>query len=661
MLNKKVKNYISYLVLLLIVLLSCKVCFSINNQYQSEATLKNHLVSNQIYSSSLADIFEKSVALSRGIQVDGKVSVPYMDCYTIMPEMDSNIVVRISQATPLSIYLYDENEELIKEETNSDRKVTLRFYGLKDKKYFLIILGLESGNCEYSVKFDYFSTEDDYGNTMENAYPIFINDEIKGSTNFNNDCDYFSFTPSSDGKYFIENLSFITDTSYTPHYYLVFNIYDSDGKMVYTSTDYHKYVYFDLIKNNTYYVLITNKNYSSYMDYSFSLKGPVIDDCGNSFETAKEIKPGEKLSGSLDYFFDSDYFKFVPSESGRYYLKNYKVDNGNDISKIPELGSIIELFDGNGNGLRNIYFGSENIIFDIIKDHECYIKISDGYELFNYSLDFEGPFEDDYGNFIETATEISLNKEVHGKVNYYDDLDYLSFTPSTSGKYYFKLDCNFNYYLTVRENNYSYETYEKINNNIMMFKLLADTKYYIIIGDYDTEEGGIYKLAISDKVENLLPETVIISGYVKPEFSNEKTYPSRTGFLVSLKDTDLFAYTDENGYFQLPNVPVSDQGYVIEVSKNGYLSRMIHNVIADRDILIAQPIEVWAGDIDSSRDGIINMLDVLVLAKTFNTIKNDPDFMESADINGDFVINILDVFLMAKHFNQTINCYPQIF
>jgi sugar lactone lactonase YvrE/mono/diheme cytochrome c family protein len=54
---------------------------------------------------------------------------------------------------------------------------------------------------------------------------------------------------------------------------------------------------------------------------------------------------------------------------------------------------------------------------------------------------------------------------------------------------------------------------------------------------------------------------------------------------------------------------------------------------------------------DLNKDGVINMTDVILLAKSFNTVKGDPKYVEARDLNGDGAINIADVIILAAKFN----------
>ena len=45
------------------------------------------------------------------------------------------------------------------------------------------------------------------------------------------------------------------------------------------------------------------------------------------------------------------------------------------------------------------------------------------------------------------------------------------------------------------------------------------------------------------------------------------------------------------------------------------------------------------------------MTDVILLAKTFNTVRGDSKYVEAYDLNSDGAINMADVIILASKFN----------
>ncbi len=58
--------------------------------------------------------------------------------------------------------------------------------------------------------------------------------------------------------------------------------------------------------------------------------------------------------------------------------------------------------------------------------------------------------------------------------------------------------------------------------------------------------------------------------------------------------------------------------------------------------------------IDLNGDGVINMLDIMILAKAFGTTKADAEFEDKYDLNSDGAINMVDIMLVAAKYNTFV-------
>ena len=70
------------------------------------------------------------------------------------------------------------------------------------------------------------------------------------------------------------------------------------------------------------------------------------------------------------------------------------------------------------------------------------------------------------------------------------------------------------------------------------------------------------------------------------------------------------------------------------------------NTYTDGWVIITIP-----GDVNG--DNTVNILDAIILAGTFGSSINKPDYNPNADINCDGRVNILDAIILAQHFGQT--------
>ncbi len=175
---------------------------------------------------------------------------------------------------------------------------------------------------------------------------------------------------------------------------------------------------------------------------------------------------------------------------------------------------------------------------------------------------------------------------------------------------------------------------------------------------------------INPVITTIFPGTVTIKkpinkytlkGYIKPDFSSTISAVN-SGFKIN---SSFSAVTDENGYFEIKDVPAGT--YYITISKANYLTREIEKFTVDSDEELStpeNPILLWAGDVvwagdhlGIRRDGAINMWDISCLGTYFNSTKGDAKYSEDLDFNLDGTINFEDIFIVAKHFNKTSSDY----
>ncbi len=156
-----------------------------------------------------------------------------------------------------------------------------------------------------------------------------------------------------------------------------------------------------------------------------------------------------------------------------------------------------------------------------------------------------------------------------------------------------------------------------------------------------------------------------VSGYVKPDFLYESSENSliNEGFKVEIVElSNVSAFTNQTGHFEIAGVPENLTGYTLKISKAGYLQRSIKNVIVTDNLQINtpnNPLEIWAGDIarEGIQDNAINISDIMEIANVFNTSNADSRFNRDLDFNKDGSINMADVIIVASHFNKSSNSY----
>ncbi|KNY27604.1 dockerin type I domain-containing protein [Pseudobacteroides cellulosolvens] len=147
--------------------------------------------------------------------------------------------------------------------------------------------------------------------------------------------------------------------------------------------------------------------------------------------------------------------------------------------------------------------------------------------------------------------------------------------------------------------------------------------------------------------------TFTISGFISPDIAGiTKSNNAKENFDVELVELKRKMITGQDGYFKFFNVPRNLEGYTIKVTNSCYFERDIPNIIINNTSVelgtIEEPIFMWGGDF--YRDNVINMQDLIILAKVLNVDSSDEKYSYVYDLNRDKVIDMKDVFIIARHF-----------
>lgn len=154
-----------------------------------------------------------------------------------------------------------------------------------------------------------------------------------------------------------------------------------------------------------------------------------------------------------------------------------------------------------------------------------------------------------------------------------------------------------------------------------------------------------------------------VYGYVGVNFSYSNSNV-RKGFKVEIDGTSLSTTTDTEGYFVIPNVPMTTNGstYTIKISKDNYLARFINKVVVDSDTALGKvsSIKMWPGDIKGTMDGYVNIADIMNVARSFNTSTTAGNYNKDCDIDMNNAINIADVIAIISSFNKSSSSYDVV-
>jgi hypothetical protein len=96
-----------------------------------------------------------------------------------------------------------------------------------------------------------------------------------------------------------------------------------------------------------------------------------------------------------------------------------------------------------------------------------------------------------------------------------------------------------------------------------------------------------------------------------------------------------------NFSFKLPSSKVPVGNYTVYAST--YYSDTLSSSNATFTLIIV-------GDIN--RDGVVNILDAILMANAFYSVPGHSNWNPQADLNGDSVVNILDAIILANNFGQ---------
>lgn len=208
-------------------------------------------------------------------------------------------------------------------------------------------------------------------------------------------------------------------------------------------------------------------------------------------------------------------------------------------------------------------------------------------------------------------------------------------------------------------NNSNITTPTRISN--MIYNQKTDSVWYIDYSSYALWESKAAPISPTPTVSNKL------CGYINTDFSylQEATSQIKTGFEIKLicfidggSIYVLNTSSNDEGYFdfELSSVPHYCLACDLVIKKENYICKKM--AFYPSDLSSTVKIEMWAGDLNG--DNVINIVDVMGVAKSFGKIKGKIGYNENADINLDGVVDITDVMILAKHFNAVGSSDPVV-
>lgn len=163
-------------------------------------------------------------------------------------------------------------------------------------------------------------------------------------------------------------------------------------------------------------------------------------EAGEDFSTALDLPLNTEASGVLEAIGEVDYFRFDTEKTGMYIIESSATGEG-----------CLELYDSDGVCIASDYLSSFFLNTALDSEKTFYVKITSTENSVSYSLKVNMP-NDDHGYSKDSATTISLDSEVQGKLDFLDDSDYFKFTPDVDGVYNIVCSGNGEAFLNVDDN-----------------------------------------------------------------------------------------------------------------------------------------------------------------------------------------------------------------
>ena len=324
-------------------------------------------------------------------------------------------------------------------------------FGVEPGTYYIKINRDSFSDKQYNftVKFTATNkTETEYNNNKENADLISVNETYHGALSTNGDVDWYKFTVSQDGYFYVDfNHELIDSTSR----YWNIRLYDSTGVNFIDGND--AYFYWTGkstggtntfgIKAGTYYLKITKDNYSGIaynLTINFTASNKWETENNNSKDNADNILVNETYQGALTTNGDVDWYKFTLTENGYFDIDfehelidssskywNIRVYDSTGVNFVDGNDSYFYI-KGNSNGGTNT-FGVEAGTY--------YIKITkDNHTgtIYNLKVNFTAAsnWESENNNNKNNADKITVNKVFNGTLSTNGDVDWYKFDVSSS-------------------------------------------------------------------------------------------------------------------------------------------------------------------------------------------------------------------------------------
>ena len=282
--------------------------------------------------------------------------------------------------------------------------------------YYVTVEGGDGGGS-YTLTLAPFP--EDHGDDIPFASQVSLGETVTGSMGYFADRDYFRFTAEAGQLYRIEA------ATGDERCWMLW-LHDSDEEILAYSS--WEFIIWEAPSSGDHYVQVA-RVLSPYGcdswegEYTLtvaSMSRPSEDEHGNGLRSAAFMGVGEPVVAGLEYAGDSDYFRFR-AEKGRLYRMDVA------LGTLDSYSYEVNLYGPDGDEIEWSLLEKSGYAWQAPASGDYYVAVaSSSNETGSYTFTVT-PIDDDYGEGLASATEVTLGETIRGNTQYIEDSDYFRF------------------------------------------------------------------------------------------------------------------------------------------------------------------------------------------------------------------------------------------
>ena len=396
--------------------------------------------------------------------------------------------------------LYNENLNLIESDDDDGHGDNFKIgrWFQPGTYYILVYTSWVSEIGSYELYLDGPSAHnnplDDHGDTIYASTSLFQGSTVTGQINPDDDLDYFQFSVTDYGYYYIYTGGNLDTYG---------KLYDENLSQIESDDDDGHSDNFRIVRwlqPGTYYIMLytywsDTGSYALYLDGPSAHNNP-FDDHGDTIYAATVLYQGTPpMPGQINPGDDLDYFKFTVADQAWYYIYT----GGN-------LDTYGKLYDENLNQIESDSSDGHGDNFKILRwlqPGSYYVLVTSYWSnVGSYTLYLDGPSAhndpfDDHADTHYAATLTYSTNQVAGYINLTDDLDFFEFFVQETDEYTIQTTGTLDTYgqlLDESLNQIASDYDDGDDDNFLMTISLEAGTYYVVVKS-ESSTGG-YSLEI---------------------------------------------------------------------------------------------------------------------------------------------------------------------